>query len=88
LILRKYIDNRIDIARKIGPQAIGPVGIGIFVAKLNTLMNEKIAYRMNNQRIVLFSLEEEKRGATNTDASDEKKPHPKTSRASITEPVE
>ena len=57
-----------------------------FVAKLITLKNEKIAYRMNNQRIDLLSGEDEKRGATNTAASDEKKPHPKTSRANITEP--
>ena len=66
---------------------MGPVGIRIFVAKLITLMNEKTAYRMNNQRIILLSREDEKRGATNTAASEEKKPQPKTSRANITDPV-
>ena len=65
-----------------------PAVIGVFVAKPITLMNEKTAYRMNNQQIVLLSGEEEKRGATNTDASEEKKPQPKISRANITEPVE
>ena len=62
-----------------------PAVIGVFVAKPITRMNEKTAYRMNNQRIVLLSGEDEKRGATNTAASDEKKPHPKTSRANIME---
>lgn len=66
---------------------MGPVGIKMFVAKLNALKNEKIAYIINNQRIVLLSREPEKRGATNTAASEEKNPQPKTSRASITEPV-
>jgi hypothetical protein len=66
---------------------MGPTGIGVFVAKPITLMNEKIAYRMNNQRIVLLSGDEEKSGATNIAASEEKKTHPKTSSASITEPV-
>ena len=65
---------------------MGPVGINIFVAKLKALKNEKIAYRMNNQRIVLLSREPEKSGATDTAASDEKKPHPKISRENITEP--
>ena len=65
---------------------MGPVGIIIFVAKLKTLNNEKIAYKTNNQRIALLSREPEKRGATNNAASEEKKPHPKTSRANITDP--
>lgn len=65
---------------------MGPVGIGIFVAKLITLMKEKIAYKINNHRIVFLSLEDEKRGATNIAASEEKKPQPKTSKANITEP--
>ena len=65
-----------------------PAVIGVFVAKPITLVNEKIAYRINNQRIVLLSGEEEKRGAINADASEEKKPQPNISRANITEPVE
>jgi len=64
-----------------------PAVTGVFVAKPITLMNEKTAYRMNNQRIVLLSVEEEKRGATKTAASEEKKPQPKISRANITESV-
>ena len=64
-----------------------PEAIGVFVAKPMTPMKEKIAYRMNNQRIVLLSGDEEKRGATNADASEEKKPQPNHSRAYITEPV-
>ena len=72
-----------------GPQAIkAPAVIGVLVAKPITLMKEKTAYKMNNQRIALLSGEEEKRGATNTAASEEKKPHPNISRANITEPVE
>jgi len=35
-----------------------PAVIGVFVAKPITRMNEKTAYRMNNQRIVLLSGEE------------------------------
>lgn len=41
---------------------------------------------MNNQQMALLSLEDEKRGATNIAASEEKKPQPKISRAYITEP--
>ena len=77
-----------DNTNIIGPHAMGPVGIRIFVAKPTTLKIEKSAYKMNNQRIVMLSLEEEKRGATNTAASEEKKPQPKTSKANITEPGE
>jgi hypothetical protein len=54
----------------------------------NAIPNEKNAYRINNQRIVLLNGDEEKRGATNSDASEEKKPQPKTSKANITEPTE
>ena len=75
-----------DNANNIGPQAIGPAGIGIVVTKLKTLINEKNAYKMNNQRMLLLSGEDEKIGATNIAASEEKNPHPKTSRANITEP--
>ena len=75
-----------DNASKTGPQAIGPVGINIDVAKLNALNNERTAYRINSQRIASSSREEEKSGATNAAASDEKKPQPRTSRANITEP--
>ena len=63
------------------------MGIKVLVAKPMMLMNDKIAYRMNTQRIVLLSREAENRGATNTAASEEKKPQPKISRANITEPV-
>ena len=49
-------------------------------------MNEKIAYKMNNQRIALLIGDEEKRGATKAAASEEKNPQPNTSRASIIEP--
>jgi hypothetical protein len=75
-----------DNTSNTGPQAIGPVGIKILVAKLKALRNEKMAYRMNNQRIALLRGEEEKRGATKAAASEEKKPQPRTSKANITEP--
>ena len=64
------------------------MGIEEFAAKPITLMNEKNAYRTNNNRMVLLSGEDEKSGATKIAAREEKKPQPITSRANITEPVE
>ena len=59
--------------------------MGLFVIKPIRPIKEKIAYRMNNQRIVLLRGVEEKSGATNTAAREEKKPHPNHSKEYITD---